>query len=80
MRYIDFEGRVAKVKDAYARMLERPDAIGLPSLGYRNVAAGDVDGDGLQDLVVSTTEEVFLYKGVACSARVTETDICRIDR
>lgn len=80
VRYIDFEGRVARVKDAYARMLERPDAIGLPSLGYRNVAAGDVDGDGLQDLVVSTTEEVFLYKGVACSARDTETDICRIDR
>ncbi|MEQ9497594.1 MAG: VCBS repeat-containing protein [Deltaproteobacteria bacterium] len=77
VHYVDFEGRTGVVKDAYAGPAGR---AGRSSLGYRSVEAGDVDGDGLQDLVVSTSEEVFLYKGVACSARDTETDICRIDR
>lgn len=55
-------------------LVTRP--IARAPVGARHMRAGDVDGDGVEDLIVKTQSSVFVYRQLPCTASETVAEGC----
>ena len=52
---------LAVYRNTGSALVDRRRRLGIPSTNWRNAAAGDVDADGVVDLVTATTNDVNLW-------------------